>query len=169
MSLVREKVEDELKSISLSVKGRESRELSKTTKEFSDIVLPDIAKMITVAVSASIATAVKDITNAYSDMLNLTAKSQRQAIINRYESDKLEQYQRRDNLRIFGLDEEEQETEDVLEAKVIELASDMGKDIIIKDEVIELAKLRKMFMPSVDTRGQQQWRVVNGRGTPGLG
>ena len=66
-SLVREKVEDELKSISLSVKGRESRELSKTAKEFSDMVLPDIAKIITVVVSAAVATAVKDITTAYSD------------------------------------------------------------------------------------------------------
>ena len=75
-SLVREKVEDELKSISLFVKGRESRELSKTTKEFSNIVLPDIAKIITVAVSAAVATAVKDITTEYSDMLNLTARSQ---------------------------------------------------------------------------------------------
>ena len=44
-----------------------------------------------------------------------------------------------------------------------------SKDIIIKDEVIELAKLRKMIMPSVHTRGQQQWRVVKGRGTPGPG
>ena len=65
-------------------------------------------------------------------MLNLTARSQRQAITNRYESDKLEQYQRRDNLGIFGLDEEEQETEDVLEAKVIKLASDMG--VVLKTE-----------------------------------
>ena len=29
-----------------------------------------------------------------------------------------------------------------------------AKDIIIKDKVIELAKLRIMFMPVVDTRGQ---------------
>ena len=40
------------------------------------------------------------------------------------------------------------------------------KDIIIKDKVIELAKLRKMLMPSVDTRGQQQSRVVKERGIP---
>ena len=40
------------------------------------------------------------------------------------------------------------------------------KDIIIKDKVIEMAKLRKMFMPSFDTRGQQRSRVVKGRGTP---
>ena len=33
--------------------------------------------------------------------------------------------------------------------------------------MIELAKLRKVFMPSVDTRGQQQSRVVEGRGTHG--
>ena len=45
-SLVREKVEDELKYISLSVKGRESRELSKTTKEFSDIVLSEIVTLV---------------------------------------------------------------------------------------------------------------------------
>ena len=32
----------------------------------------------------------------------------------------------------------------------------LTKDIISKDEVIELAKLRKMFMPSVHTRGQRQ-------------
>ena len=41
------------------------------------------------------------------------------------------------------------------------------KDIIMKDKVIELVKLRKMIMPSVDTRGQQQSRVVKGMGTPG--
>ena len=44
-----------------------------------------------------------------------------------------------------------------------------SKDNIVKDKVIESAKLRKMFMPSVHTRGQQQWRVVKGRGTPGPG
>ena len=32
--------------------------------------------------------------------------------------------------------------------------------------MIELPKLRKIFMPSVDTRGQQQWRVVKGREIP---
>ena len=44
-----------------------------------------------------------------------------------------------------------------------------SKDIRIKDKVIESAKLKKMFMPSVDTRGQQQWQVVKGRGIPGPG
>ena len=45
-----------------------------------------------------------------------------------------------------------------------------SKDNIVKDKVIESAKLRKMFMPSVDTREeQQQSRVVKGRATPGHG
>ena len=37
------------------------------------------------------------------------------------------------------------------------------KDNVIKYKVIELAKLRKMLMPSIATRGQQQSRVVKGR------
>ncbi|KAK3869304.1 hypothetical protein Pcinc_025382 [Petrolisthes cinctipes] len=72
-SLVREKVDDELKNISFIVRGRESRELGKATKEFSEVILPDIEKIITVAVSAAVASAVKDIT---SDMLKkLTTQS----------------------------------------------------------------------------------------------
>ena len=39
------------------------------------------------------------------------------------------------------------------------------KDIIIRDKVIKMAKLRKMFIPD-DTRGQQQSRVVKERGPP---
>ena len=39
------------------------------------------------------------------------------------------------------------------------------KDIINKDKAIELPKLRKMFLPAVDTRGQQQSRVVKGSRT----
>ncbi|KAK4290785.1 hypothetical protein Pmani_036344 [Petrolisthes manimaculis] len=41
----------------------------------------------------------------------------------------LEQYSRRENLRISGLEEEDDETEEVLEAKIIELAQDIGVKI----------------------------------------
>ncbi|KAK8389338.1 hypothetical protein O3P69_008818 [Scylla paramamosain] len=43
-----------------------------------------------------------------------------------YENDKLEQYSRRENLRILGLEEEADETEGVLEVKIIGLAGDIG-------------------------------------------
>ena len=46
-----------------------------------------------------------------------------------------------------------------------------SKDNIVKDKVIESAKLRKMFMPSVDTGVQQQSRGTFGQGggPPGPG
>lgn len=43
---------------------------------------------------------------------------------------KLEQYQRKDNLCIYGLEEENDENEEVVEAKVIELAADMGVTLV---------------------------------------
>ena len=99
--------------------------------------MPDIANIIIVAVSTAVASAVKVITSVYGDILILASQFQRHCLSNRYEADKLEQYQRRDNLSIFGLDEENQETEDVLEVKVIKLASDMG--MTLRSEVISLA------------------------------
>lgn len=38
----------------------------------------------------------------------------------------MEQYQRSDNPRIYGMEEEKEETEESLEKKVIELVSHMG-------------------------------------------
>lgn len=56
--------------------------------------------------------------------------SQKQALLNRCEMDKLEQYQRKDNLCIYGLEEESDETEEVVEAKVVELAADIGVTLV---------------------------------------
>lgn len=47
----------------------------------------------------------------------------------KYECDKLEQYQRSDNLRIYGMPEERDKTEDSLEDKVVEFASTMGVEL----------------------------------------
>lgn len=52
--------------------------------------------------------------------------AQKRALMNKYECDKLEQYQRRDNMRIFGLEVGEGETEETLELKAADLASGMG-------------------------------------------
>lgn len=120
-TLVIQKVQNKPKIITRSGKGRESREQTKTTKEFAEVIVPDLAHIITVAISAAVASTIKDITSTYSELLKLITKIQRQCLYNKYDIDILEQYQRRDNIRIFGLTEDEQETEDVLEAKVIEL------------------------------------------------
>ena len=58
--------------------------------------------------SAAVGAAATDIKNAHKHMLILASQNQKQCFLNRYENDKVEQYQRKDNLRIFGLDEVEQ-------------------------------------------------------------
>ncbi|KAG0729449.1 hypothetical protein GWK47_030298 [Chionoecetes opilio] len=56
-------------------------------------------------------------------MESKAGEMQRYCLMNNYENDKLEQYSRRDNLRISGLEVDEDESEEVLEAKIIELAA----------------------------------------------
>ncbi|MPC72906.1 hypothetical protein E2C01_067219 [Portunus trituberculatus] len=69
---------------------------------------------------------------------------QRQALQTKYECDRLEQYQKSDNLRIYGLEEESEESEEELERKVIELASNIGVNLQADDisVVHRLGKLR---------------------------
>ena len=121
--IVKEKVEEGLKDIAADVKGRETRETSKLSREIVAAVVPELSKVITMSVSAAVTCAFKEVTSELTKMLNI---SQRQTLLNRYETDKLEQYQRKDNLCIYGLEEETNEKEEVVETKVIELAADMG-------------------------------------------
>ena len=62
---------------------------------------------------------------------------QRQCPLNKYDNDKLEQYSRKENLCISGIAEETNETDGILEAKIIELAGDMGVEL--KSEDISVA------------------------------
>ena len=57
----------------------------------------------------------------------------RQSLLHRYETDRLEQYTRRDNIRIFGLEEGDNEGDDVLEGKLISLAKGMAVELDIGD------------------------------------
>ncbi|MPC78007.1 hypothetical protein E2C01_072478 [Portunus trituberculatus] len=82
--------------------------------------MPGIASIITVAVTTAVSTAMKDITNTLS--LNM----QKINLEHRYKNDRLEQYTRKDNLRIFGIEEEPDEDKDILQAKVIEVAANVG-------------------------------------------
>lgn len=137
--IVKEKVEEGLKDISIDVKGRETGETSKLTKEIAEVLIPELAKVIAVSVSAAVTSAFKEATNELTKMLEI---SQKQALLNRYETDKLEQYQRKDNLCIYGLEEESDESEEVVEAKVIELAADMGV-ILVPDNISIAHRLGK--------------------------
>lgn len=105
--------------MNISSEGTEGRGLSKAAKDVCAVVMPSIVNIITAAVSAAVSEAVKDFANS---LKQNTADMQKICLLNRYENDKLEQYMRRDNLRIFGLEEEADENEVVLQAKIIEAA-----------------------------------------------
>ena len=122
--IVKEKVEEGLKSIAVDVKGKETQETRKLSKETAAALVPELARVITVSVFATVTCAFKEGTSEVTKMLDI---SQKQSLLNRYETDKLEQYQRKDNLCIYGLEEGSDETE---ETKVIELAADMGVTLV---------------------------------------
>lgn len=116
--LIKSKLEEELATISSDTRG-----VTKTAKEVASLIMPGIANIISVAVATVVSTAVKDVADK---ILRSSDEAQKYCLLNRYENDRLEQYMRRDNLRIVGLAEEEDENEEILQAKTIEVAADMG-------------------------------------------
>lgn len=127
--LVRDKVQEELDSYSCeSIES--SRTVTKTAKEVASAIMPGIANIITVAVSTAISSAVKDLVNKLN---HETASVQKLSLLHKYDNDNLEQYMRRDNLRVFGIEEEDDENEEVLEAKLIGVAADMGVELESSD------------------------------------
>ncbi|KAK4320927.1 hypothetical protein Pmani_008244 [Petrolisthes manimaculis] len=133
-NLVKTKVEEELANITSIIEAKETRSVSKTVKDVAAVILPGLANIIAVAVSTAVSSVIKE----FNDRLeSKTAEMQRISLLNTFENDKLEQYSRRENLRISGLEEEDDETEEVLEAKIIEFAQDIG--VKIKSNDISLA------------------------------
>ena len=126
--LVKAKIDEELANIS------SGKAASKTVRDVAALILPSLANIITVAVSTAMISAIKDFTDK---MERKAAEMQRYCLLNKYENDRLEQYSRRDNLRISGIEEEDDESEEVLEAKVIELAEDIG--VKLKPDEISVA------------------------------
>lgn len=57
------------------------------------------------------------------------------SLLNKCENYKIEQYQRRDDIRIFGLEDGQRENEEDLEVKVVNLAYEMGVDLKPEDTV----------------------------------
>ncbi len=143
--LVKKKVEDELANVTSNIEGREGRMVSKTVKDVAAVMLPGLASIISVAVSTAVSTAFKEFNDK---MESKVAELQRNCLILKYENDKQEQYSRRENLRISGLEEEEDESEEVLEAKVIELADTIG----VKIEQNDISVVHRLGRPREEGR-----------------
>ena len=127
--MVKDKIDEELGKLS-----REGKSGTKAARDAAALILPSLANIITVAVSTAMSNALKVFVDK---MDSKVAEMQRYCLLNKFENDKLEKYSRRDNLRISGLAEEADETDEVLEAKVIELAEDIG--VKLKPEEISVA------------------------------
>lgn len=132
--IVKAKVEEELANVTRLIEGRESKAVSKTVKDAVAMITPAIASIVSVAVATAMSKATIELGEKITSNLAIV---QKQCLMNKYDNDKLEQYSRRENLRITGIVEETNETEDILEAKVIELAGDMGVEL--KSEDISVA------------------------------
>ena len=116
--LVKEKVEEELENLTSS--GRDPIKGNKTVNEVVTAIMPGIASIISVAVTTAVSSVVKDITD------KLLLNTQKVNLQHRYDIDRLEQYTRKDNLPFFGIEEEADEDEDILQAKVMEVAAQVG-------------------------------------------
>ena len=127
--IVKVKIDEELANLT-----REGKSGTKAARDAAALILPSLANIITVAVSTAMTTAMKVFVDK---MESKVADMQRYCLLNKFENDKLEQYSRRDNLRISGIEEDADETEEVLEAKVIELAENIG--VKLKSEEISVA------------------------------
>ncbi|KAK4294781.1 hypothetical protein Pmani_032619 [Petrolisthes manimaculis] len=152
--LVKAKVDEELTNISSNMEGREgSRSGSKTVKEVRAVILPSLANILSVSASTAVITVMKDFTEK---MANKAAEMRRYCLLNTNVNDRLEQYSRRDNLCVSGPEEDEDETGDVLKAKIIELADDIGVKLKPDDISVahRLGKPREGGWPVIVRRSQ---------------
>lgn len=127
--MIKDKLDEELAKLT-----SEGKSGTKAARDAAALILPSLANIVSVVVSTAVTTAMKIFVDK---MESKVAEMQRYCLLNKFENDKLEQYSRRDNLRISGLEEDAGETEEVLEAKVIELAEGIG--VKLKPEEISIA------------------------------
>ena len=92
-------------------------------------VLPVIVDTVATAVDKAVTAVVQRLTESL-DTKGTQSKMQRQALMAKYDTDRLEQYTRRETIRISGLPEEE--GEDVI-GKVVDLGKKIGVDLDTKD------------------------------------
>ena len=123
--LIKDKVQAELLNQTPEpIKG------TKAVKDAAAAILPGIANIVSMAVFTAVSAVMKDIMDK---IMCTSSETKRINLLQHYDCDRLEQYTRRDNLRIFGIEEDPEEDEDVLEAKVMEVAAEVGVKLEAND------------------------------------
>ena len=103
-------------------------------------VQPLITSVVTSAVTASTRAILADVAESHTQLRNEVASLQKEVRLHRFQLDRLEQYGRRDSVRIHGLAETtdgEPETTEGSTEKVIRLAADMG--VTLKPDDISIS------------------------------
>jgi len=102
-----------------------------TSKMFLDQILPAIVTSVAIAVEQVLMTALKKHRAAEERVADEEVRRlQRRMVLLKFENDRLEQYSRRETLRIVGLQEEKGEN---VEQKVIDLFTATGADVTTND------------------------------------
>ncbi|KAI3382689.1 hypothetical protein SNEBB_010921, partial [Seison nebaliae] len=128
---INEQFSADLKALTSIVK---SSSMSKSAKEAISALVPELTTIVTKVVSSAVATAVDKLTEKItSEFEKKSREQQRFFLLNHFETNKIEQMQRSNNVRIVGLRESQNETSEELEAKVIEVGRDIGMDISNND------------------------------------
>ena len=103
--------------------------MTKTAKDIIEHLVPEMTKVISVAVSTAVKHAMDQMIDTVKSKTVDSFHIERHALLQKYDCDRLEQYQRSDNLRIYGIEEGIDESEERLEEKVVESASNIGVNL----------------------------------------
>ena len=103
--------------------GNSSGSTCVETGDLLRTIVPIITKAVVGAVAGAMNTLADKIANQLKDSFN------QQMLLIRYEQDKLEQYSRRETVRISGLKESDAEDYNSLKEEVVKLTNEMGCDI----------------------------------------
>ena len=94
-------------------------------------LVPQLTKAINAAIGAVVDKIVKQAVTTATELVGATV--QRQSLLLRYELDRQEQYSRRETIRVSGIAEEENETNEQLTEKLVNMAKDCSTDITAED------------------------------------
>ncbi|XP_049923490.1 uncharacterized protein LOC126404350 [Epinephelus moara] len=92
----------------------------------------DLAKVVLITIKAAVPAIVKAVQKQLSASVDCY-KLDKCKLESRYKEDELEQYSRKENVRINGIEETDEETEDQLVEKVCQLAAAAGATVTEKD------------------------------------
>ncbi|KAK7879125.1 hypothetical protein WMY93_034095 [Mugilogobius chulae] len=102
---------------------------AETEAVLADFGTEDLTKIVLITIKAAVPAIVKAVQKQLLAS-NDSSRAHRNILLSRYKEDELEQYSRKENVRIHGIQEENmEETEEILVEKVCKLAAEAGTNI----------------------------------------